>query len=154
MEGSVLKRVDAALALTNGLAEGLTAADLDRRIDDVPSNSLGSQFWCVVGARESYHRGILAGSWQGFHCSLTRTQTKRPEDIGAALQRSKETIKDMIAARTFTEAGAQLLYDLWEHEILHQGQLIRYFYANGLAFPAAFAKRYALAQPDAQAAQA
>jgi hypothetical protein len=38
-----------------------------------------------------------------------------------------------------------LVFDLLEHEVQHHGQFVRYFYANGLAFPDRFASRYALA---------
>jgi hypothetical protein len=154
MDELVVQRVDAAMALTNGLADGLAAADLDRRLIGLPSNSIGSQFWCVVGARESYARGIETGGWRGFSCSLTRAQTKQPGAITAALAQSKTRVLDAIAAPADAPPVVELIYDLWEHESQHQGQLIRYFYANGLAFPDAFASRYALEQPAATASEA
>ena len=42
------------------------------------------------------------------------------------------------------EARIGILFDLEQHEVQHHGQLIRYFYANDLAFPAGFAQRYNL----------
>ncbi|MCC5996636.1 MAG: hypothetical protein JJU18_09745 [Oceanicaulis sp.] len=147
MDKILLQRVEAALELTNSLGEGLAADDLGRRIDQVPSNSIGSQFWCVVGARESYRRGMLAGEWQGFSCSLAREQTRQPASMQAALAQTRDDILKTAAAMEWGGQAAQLLFDLWEHEVMHQGQLVRYFYANAIAFPAAFASRYALAQP-------
>ena len=32
----------------------------------LPSNCIGDQFWCLIGARESYIRAIEEGEWQGF----------------------------------------------------------------------------------------
>jgi spore coat protein CotF len=48
------------------------------------------------------------------------------------------------AAVEIDAARQAILLDLIEHEAQHHGQLIRYFYANGMTFPEAFAKRYAL----------
>ncbi len=36
----------------------------------LPSNSIGAQLWCVVGARESYGRAIEAGEWSAATCAL------------------------------------------------------------------------------------
>lgn len=140
----VLSRLSQALDLTNTLADGLSAEALSSRNGTAPSNTIGGQFWCVVGARESYARAFDAGVWQGFACSLK--DASAPEAVRAALAASR----DMVAARIrTTEAGlddarAAILVDLLEHEAQHHGQLIRYFYANRLPFPAAFARRYAL----------
>lgn len=42
-----------------------------------------------------------------------------------------------------------ILITLLEHEAQHHGQLIRYFYANGISLSPEFAKRYALEMPRA-----
>lgn len=147
MDNYFLERIKTAMSLTNSLAAGLSGPDLYRCLGDVASNSIGSQFWCVVGARESYTKGIEAGGWCGFSCSLTRDQTKQPDEISAALEASKHRALEAISKLQPDASAASLVYDLWEHESLHQGQLVRYFYANSIAFPNAFADRYALAQP-------
>ncbi len=146
MNAILINRLDRAFQLTFGLSQMMSASTLESRIKDVPSNSMGSQFWCIVGARQSYTRGIAAGGWQGFSCSLTPTQSKDPASIQASL---RQTHDDAIAAVTnqeLSDAQWQLVMDLWEHEVQHQGQLIRYFYASAIAFPTDFANRYNLAQ--------
>jgi hypothetical protein len=137
------ERLAKTLALTDALAEGLTVEALKSRNGKARSNTIGGQFWCLVGARESYARAFEAGTWQGFACSLSDTEA--PEKVQAALAASSVLVLEQVAAAGLIDAPRQnLLIDLIEHEAQHHGQLIRYFYANDLAFPPAFAARYAL----------
>lgn len=141
--GVLQARLARALELTNGLADGLSAEDLGRHNGKAPSNNIGAQFWCLVGARESYGRAFEAGAWKGFSCSLK--DIKVPEAVRGALTRSQADVLAKVAAVDEIDAARQaILLDLIEHEAQHHGQLIRYFYANGLAFPEAFATRYSL----------
>lgn len=67
----VLKsRLVDAMERTNSLAANLSSDGLKSHNGAAPSNAIGAQFWCVVGARESYARAFQAGAWQGFACSL------------------------------------------------------------------------------------
>jgi hypothetical protein len=137
------ERVGAAMALTNELAEGLNGDALVHHIGEARSNTIGEQFWCVVGARESYSAAIGAGQWQGFGCSLADPHA--PVEVRAALASSLGRVSEQLDASAPLDAPrTALLVDLLEHEAQHHGQLIRYFYANELPFPPSFAKRYAL----------
>ncbi|MGR9463067.1 hypothetical protein [Rhizobium leguminosarum] len=147
MDKILLGRLRDALLLTKELSESVDEHQLHRCINGVASNSIGSQFWCIVGARESYARGIVAGTWQGFACSLSREQTRQASSVRSALDVTQHKVLDAIERTEMSEGRWQLVLDLWEHEIQHQGQLIRYFYANGILFPEPFASRYALSQP-------
>ena len=101
---------------------------------DIPKNkSLAEHFWCVVGARESYTRAIEANEWQGFACSLQQfTQT----DISIKLQESASSLHSVINnVDQWTEARDTLLLDLNEHEIMHEGQLIRQLYGLKIDIP-------------------
>lgn len=92
-----------------------------------PSNSIGSQFYCIIGARESYIKAINAGSWQGFD----KTNLSEIKEL------LEVSLKNLGAIEFNTLDGDQqnIAFDLLEHEIQHHGQLIRYFYANKLKFP-------------------
>lgn len=138
------QRLAQATCLTNSLAAQLTSEQLKSHNGVAPSNSIGAQFWCVVGARESYARAFEAGAWQGFSCSLSEPEV--PASVQAALAASQAGLQAALAAATqpWDEARQRILFDLLEHEAQHQGQLIRYFYANAIPFPPDFAKRYAL----------
>lgn len=125
--------------LVIALPEPALAADLP-----VPSNRVGAQLWCVVGARESYARALAAGQWSGFACSLAAERTRRRDAVLAALRTSAGDV--LAATRTvrWTPERDDLLLDLVEHEAQHQGQLIRYVYGLGHAFPRSWQERWAL----------
>ncbi|MCW5873157.1 MAG: hypothetical protein KIS88_00775 [Anaerolineales bacterium] len=144
MPDLIRSRLTQTLGLTNALAAQLTSEQLKRHNGAAPSNSIGAQFWCVVGARESYARAFEAGAWQGFACSLKEPEV--PASLQAALAASQAAVLAALdaASQPWDEARQHTLYDLLEHEAQHQGQLIRYFYANSIPFPPDFAKRYAL----------
>lgn len=140
---TLLPKLAVAFELTNALAENLSADDLTKRNGAARSNTIGAQFWCVVGARESYARALQAGAWQGFACSLNDIAS--PRTVRDALSVSgRAALEGAEALQPLNAARESIVIDLMQHEAQHHGQLIRYFYANGLAFPHAFAQRYAL----------
>lgn len=117
---------------------------LASRLPHLPSNTVGLQLWCVVGARESYARALKAGQWTGFACSLTDVHGKGP--VAEALDRSAEILTEALsAAAQFTDVQNRLMVDLLEHEAAHQGQLIRYLYALRMPIPPSWKERFALA---------
>lgn len=140
-------RLTAALVLTEGLAETMSDASLALHNGSAPSNSVGDQFWCIVGARESYARAIAASKWSGFSCSLSAGDAQRTEKIRAALERARIQVLDTLSQCEPTDDCASIVFGLLEHEVLHHGQMIRYFYANRIRFPEEFARRYNLTQP-------
>ncbi|MEX1248742.1 MAG: hypothetical protein WEA61_09700 [Anaerolineales bacterium] len=110
------------------------------------SNNIGQQYWCIVGARESYTKGIGHGAWVGFSCSLTSSDLAEKKKILAALDRSVASF-DLVASQApWDDARTKLLLDLLEHETQHQGQLIRYVYGLGHKFPETWLQRWALEQ--------
>lgn len=138
------ERLKQALRFTESLAEVCQNDQLELRCGDSPSNDIGSQFWCLVGARESYASAIRKGEWVGFNCSLRSEDTREVSKITSALSAARTDVIDAIAEAGLLEP---IVFDLLEHEVQHQGQLIRYFYANSIRFPDSFAKRFALDQP-------
>ncbi len=137
-------RLAQALDLTDALAGALSDETVRAYNGKAKSNSIGEQFWCLVGARESYTRAIEAGAWAGFNCSLGGDDIKKVETIRDALTRTHAAAHAAIDKSALSDAQIDLIMSLAEHEVQHHGQLIRYFYANGIAFPPAFAGRYAL----------
>lgn len=130
-----------AFALYDELAATLSAEDLARDLPGLPSNSIGQQLWCVVGARESYARAIAAGEWQGFECSMTAEDCGSPDAVAAAL---KESTARAVEGMARSEGTPPFALDLLEHEAMHQGQLIRYLYGLRLEIPAGWKARWAL----------
>jgi tRNA(fMet)-specific endonuclease VapC len=141
----LMERLARSLQLTNSLVEGLDDSRLALRNGVRKSNTIGDQFWCLVGARESYATAIENATWQGFSCSLDDSDIRSSASIRNGLSRSRETVLEKLSSpHQLTDAQVELVMDLLEHEVQHHGQLIRFFYANEIPFPQAFAERYAL----------
>jgi hypothetical protein len=136
-------RLDRSFGLYRDLTESLDEVALASRLPGIPSNTIGLQLWCVVGARESYVRAIEAGEWCGFSCSLESTTEQA--SVAGALARSATALGKCLASiDSFDEIRGGLLVDLLEHEAAHQGQLIRYLYGLRLPIPGSWKARYAL----------
>lgn len=132
-------KLDRAFQLTHNLAAHLTEPSLSLDLPNLPSNKIAGQYWCIVGARESYLQAIEAGGWQGFSCSLATPNVKL--SVLGALETTSRHL-GTIQFDSLAEPQLNLALDLLEHEIQHHGQLIRFVYANGLSFPDSWKKRY------------
>ena len=136
--------LDESFALYDELIAALTGEGLARKLP-VPSNTVGAQLWCVVGARESWARAIKAGEWQGFACSITsREELVQPEVMARALAESAAAVREACRAAPDADARTDLKLRLLVHESQHQGQLLRYLLGLGLEVPAGWKGRFAL----------
>lgn len=137
------RRFSRANALWLDVVDALSAEQLGARLPGLPSNPLGEQLWCVLGARESYPRAARAGGWQGFTSPVTHEQTVEAAALRAALT---STAADVAAWLEGVESDEDWQYALalLEHETQHHGQLIRYLYGLGIPRPASWQQQYAL----------
>ncbi|MDQ3066781.1 MAG: hypothetical protein M3R12_06455 [Actinomycetota bacterium] len=141
----IRERLRDSFALYDELAAALPEVSLGSKLPGLPSNAIGEQIWCVVGARESFALAIQAGEWSGFSCSLTAAETREREALRAAVGRSGEGVLDAIADLDSDDDDRwRFVLRLLEHEAAHQGQLIRYLYGLRLPIPTGWKKRYAL----------
>lgn len=143
------RAIDARLHAAFGLYEVLIAAvgdgALTRRLGDLPSNEIGQQLWCVVGARESYTLAIERNGWGRFSCSLAAADTSDRERVANALQASAAAATETLARlEELSDVQERLALTLLEHEAQHHGQLIRYLYGLRLPIPEAWKERYSL----------
>jgi len=142
----IRERVLESFELYDELAAEVPEASLAMKLPGIPSNTVGAQLWCVVGARESFAGAIRSGAWPGFSCSLTADETREREAVTAALSRSAEQVLAAIDdADPDDEDRLRFVLRLLEHESAHQGQLIRYLYGLQLPIPERWKERYALA---------
>lgn len=133
LQDTVIERLFRRFDAYADLAALLDADLLKRRIDLPKHKSLTDHLWCVVGARESYTNAIAQGAWSGFACSM---QSFEPADFQAHLQKSALAASDTINAVTdWTPERANLLATLAEHEVMHEGQIIRHMYALEQSLP-------------------
>jgi hypothetical protein len=135
-----VQKVKRALTLTQHLVEYIAEEHLQLRLGNLPSNTIGEQLWCVVGARESYLAAMKNEQWVSFTCSLQDTRSKKA--VIEAVSTSQQAVLDFIEEETLSEVQLGFLLDLLEHEIQHHGQLIRYMYGNRLGFPQSWHDRY------------
>ena len=70
MTNKFFQRLKEALDLTKDLCIALDSAQLEQRIPKVKSNKIGEQFWCLIGARESFIKALENSEWKGFSCSV------------------------------------------------------------------------------------
>ena len=111
----------------------------------LPSNTIGQQLWCVIGARTSYIKAANARKWDGFECHLDWDKTSSKKDV---LEKLDSTYNEIEAYFSSLEElcieEANFLGDLLEHEIQHHGQLVRYIYGNKIEMPQSWKERYNL----------
>ncbi|WNF38144.1 hypothetical protein RJD24_06870 [Bacillaceae bacterium IKA-2] len=137
---TISERVLAALNLTVDFYNHIYKSSLSLSISNVPSNTIGEQAYCILGARESYLKALKNGAWDGFSCSLNE-----PYDKSLVVNKLEETtnnIQSFLLETSIEDINLNLLIDLLEHEVQHHGQLIRYSYANKLGFPKSWNVRY------------
>lgn len=134
---------DRSFTLYRDLVESIESSKLDSKIPNVPSNTVGLQLWCVVGARESFSRAIKANEWSGFSCSL-QSPTEKTQ-VADALSRSADDVADTLTnIESFSDVQNRMIIDLLEHESAHHGQLIRYIYGLKLDIPDSWKAKYSL----------
>lgn len=138
-------RLEQTQHLYDDLVRELTPELLASRLGDLPSNTIGQQLWCVIGARESFPAAARAGAWQGFDCSLESEQLADAAAVGAALTRSAVDMDSWVRDLELSdEDSLRYALALLEHETMHHGQLLRYMYALGISRPPRWQELYAL----------
>jgi hypothetical protein len=146
VNAQLAKRFERTTNLYLELVASLTPELLRSDLRGLPSNTLGAQLWCVVGARESYARAAKAGAWQGFSCRLSRADVQDPEAIRQSLSSTLADLTSLLeGGEPLSPQAEDFLLDLLEHETQHHGQLIRYLYALEIPRPPTWKERYALA---------
>lgn len=134
---------DRSFTLYRDLIESIEESTLGSKLAQLPSNTLGLQLWCVVGARESFSKAIKANEWSGFSCSLEKPDNK--VSVAEALHRSEVAVSEALETiAEFSDIQNRLIIDLLEHEAAHHGQLIRYLYGLKLTIPDSWKSKYAL----------
>lgn len=138
-------RLGRSQILYNSLLEELDELSLSKKLANLPSNTIGQQFWCVIGARTSYLKATKAGKWSGFECPLDWDKTTSKSDVISNLEQTYSDIESYLnETSTLNENEATTLLDLLEHEVQHHGQLVRYIYGLKLKMPATWKERYNL----------
>ena len=137
-------RLDGVFALYAELVEALDESVLRRSLP-VPSNPIGMQLWCVVGARETWTRALETGTWGPFRCSIASFEDTRKRSVVAlALSTSAAAFRAAATARRDDATRTDFKLGLLEHESQHLGQLLRYVLGLGIEPPPGWKKRFAV----------
>lgn len=148
VERNILKqKLCRSFSLYDDLLFDLKEESLVLDLAGLPSNTIGQQLWCVIGARQSYLKAILKDGWQGFSCGLRSSETSNKSAVQRELESSwKSFLADLEKITSLSQTQQSLLLDLMEHEAQHHGQLIRYLYAQKLQIPKTWQSRYSLSE--------
>ena len=127
---NLLKRFDFYAELAAQVDEETISAELDV----ARHRSLGLHLWCVVGTRESFAKAIAAGKMEGWGCSVTNLGR---DVFVAKLAESSRTLRAAIdAVEQWTPERDRLLAQVAEHEVMHEGQIIRAMFGLEKPLPA------------------
>ena len=140
---TVASKLQRSFQLYSDLIDFIPEETLAQKLPELPSNTLGQQLWCVVGARNSYLKALRAGEWQGFECPLAWDKTTSKAEVKNSLEAIANEITSFLK-KSSEEVSKEILADLHEHEIQHHGQLVRYLYGLKLGVPESWKKRYSL----------
>jgi hypothetical protein len=110
----------------NDLVSATNDVELGKKLDIPKHKSLGEHLWCVVGARESYARALTVGKWEGFNCSLS--EFSQPTFLEKIRSSADDVIGAIEGVEEWTKDRDELLLALSEHEVMHEGQIIRHMY--------------------------
>lgn len=141
---------------TYDLLDEINNEDLGKRLPFPTAQTLYYQFWCMLGAQESWPPLLTRGVFEEFACSLDELGDQ-PPTIAIIKQRMAQADKKLIEAlksgellRRFDNGSAPLSHylRLVEHEAHHQGQLINLIYAHQLPIPQSWAEQWALTREE------
>jgi len=133
MRNRIVSNLETRFKAYDDLVTQLDDETLQTKLNVEKHKSLAEHLWCVIGSRESHAKALTRGSWEGFTCSMDSfTQA----DFAAKLIASSELLLSTInSVANWTEERDRLLADLAEHEVMHEGQIIRHVLGMGKTLP-------------------
>ncbi|MEZ4737049.1 MAG: hypothetical protein R3E79_58975 [Caldilineaceae bacterium] len=141
--------------LTYDYLDGLESRHLELRLPFATSQTLGYQFWCMVGAHESYLKALEYGSWQGFASSLDQLAEVTPATIKQQMQQADAKLAQLLqtleinASLSSGQPGYSVVFQMIKHEMHHHGQFINFLFCHQLPIPPSWQEEWALSYEDA-----
>lgn len=133
---ALIGKLSGAFEMTNEFMAVLVEEDLKCRLKGMRSSSIGNQLACVARARDAYGKSILMDQPFAWKPDFPYDQRYDHEKLGTHLtDKGQALIKALKGIEDFSDNQVDLVIDLLSHEFLHQGQLVRYIYGNGLRMP-------------------
>jgi hypothetical protein len=140
--------------LTYDYLDVLEPAQLSLRLPFAESKPIGYQFWCMVGAHESYLRKLEFGEWQGFASSLDQFEAPTPAIIKQQMQLADARMAQLLSqielhtALKNGQLAHEVVFQMIKHEMHHHGQLINLLFCHHLPIPQSWAEQWALSYDE------
>ena len=145
MNALLRRRLERSNTLYLDFLDTIPPEHLRSHLRDLPSDTIGHQLWCVLGARESFPKAARAGEWQGFSSPVSRDGTTDAATLRSAFVQTAADVDAWVAGIDAADDDSlRYVLALLEHETQHQGQLIRYLYGLGIDRPHTWQQQYAL----------
>ena len=132
------------------LLDQLSDKDMGKKLPFETSQTLGNQFYCMLGTQETYVDYYLKdGEWKDWSCSLGNSETPPIIKVRTAMVEADKKLITMLGSLNLLKtAGDGSILNrhliLVEHESHHQGQLINFIYAHNLPIPKSWTDKWAL----------
>lgn len=136
MRETIVRNLEKRIQSYSDLIAAIDSADLGARLEIPKDKSVAEHLWCIVGARESYARALAAGEWQGFSCSMVTHD--RASFERALVASGKALLAAIESVDEWSSSLDELLAAVSEHEVMHEGQIIRHMYGLGRGLPASW----------------
>jgi hypothetical protein len=140
--------------LTYDYLDMLDTPQLELTLPFPESKSLGYQFWCMVGAHESYLKKLEHGEWKGFSSSLDQVAQVTPAIIKQQMMQADAIMQGLLARINLEQRlkngqpGYEVVMQMIKHEMHHHGQLINFLFCHHLPIPPSWHDEWALAYDD------
>jgi hypothetical protein len=133
MRETIIENLKTRFQAYSDLIAEIDAGDLSAKLDIPKDKSVAEHLWCIVGARESYAKALISGEWRGYSCSMSKVNR---EDFDRSLASSGQALLAAIQGVSEWSSGHdELLAAVSEHEVMHEGQIIRHMYGLGRGLP-------------------
>lgn len=142
-------KIEVLMGLTLDILDFMDADDLPRECGIGFEDSFGKNFWCLIGARESFSKAINAGEWQGFECPITKEtaykdKTTLKDYLISTQNLVLETVSGLDWSRSDIKECLSLILRVIEHEVAHHGHMIRYAQHLDIELPKTVQDKYHL----------
>lgn len=129
----IIDKLETVFNMNNEHLSIINDEQLKLRIEGVRSSSIGNQIVCIARARDAYMKSILEDkgfSWDPDFPYEDRYDQEKM--LNHMVNVGNESISKLRTIKEFSNNQLDLIMDLIGHEYQHQGQLIRYYYANDI----------------------
>ena len=137
MRDTILANLTKRFEFYADLAKETDDDTINAELDVTRNRSLGLHLWCIVGARESYAKAITAGEMRGWESSVQKLE--RDEFVRKLAASSATLLEAIRAVGDWTPARDELLAQVAEHEVMHEGQIIRLMFGLEKPLPSSCA---------------